>query len=659
MLKLIELFAGIGSQHQALKNLNIEHEVTAISEIDKYALKSYEALHGTPNNLGNICEIKRLPKADLWTYSFPCQDISVAGNLAGIKEGTRSGLLYEVERLLEVANENDELPKYLLLENVKNLVSKRFKPDFDKWLEFLKLLGYTNYWKVLNAKDYGIPQNRERVFCVSIRGEHDPFSFPDKQELKLKLKDMLEDEVDEKYYLSQKMVDCFMSDGTGGYPRKERFLQNINRENKDVGNAVTTLAGSRPTDNFVIDDKLFLSDKMINYIASDNEKYTGNNDKSLVNKTIASTINTKEGTRRCDASNYIAYGMPENTDLKKVVFGNKRLDETLEKNDVKDGDFIDAFNKQVKSEISGTITTRVSGANCTFVAKQNEALCDELINDDKVNEGDVVNHSRPNNPVVSKDGVTPTITTRCDELGAVVELKRGYSVEVKAEKNDSENIDVIGNYSKSNYNQTPIVGKNGIAPTVTENHGQVTAIAIKNNTKQGYLLAEEGDAVDISGRMQYHRGTVQKGKTQTITTAGGDNIGVVVKSSYSDLEKQLFTEEGNVKRYINSTIVDEFKEGQMASTSYANGYGRGKRTHDESISLTTTERPSVKNNLRIRKLTSRECLRLMGWKDEQIDKIQASGVSNSQQYKQAGNGIVVNVLEAIFKELFKDVINCD
>ena len=113
MLKLIELFAGIGSQHQALKNLNIEHEVTAISEIDKYALKSYEALHGTPNNLGNICEIKRLPKADLWTYSFPCQDISVAGNLAGIKEGTRSGLLYEVERLLEVANENDELPKYL------------------------------------------------------------------------------------------------------------------------------------------------------------------------------------------------------------------------------------------------------------------------------------------------------------------------------------------------------------------------------------------------------------------------------------------------------------------------------------------------------------------------------------------------------------------
>ncbi|MDY5928493.1 MAG: DNA (cytosine-5-)-methyltransferase, partial [Candidatus Onthovivens sp.] len=125
------------------------------------------ALHGdsTPN-LGDICKIERLPKADLWTYSFPCQDVSVAGKLAGLGEGTRSGLLYQVERLLNVAKDEDTLPKYLLLENVKNLVSKRFKEHFDKWLEYLESLGYKNYWKVLNAKDYGIPQNRERVFCI-------------------------------------------------------------------------------------------------------------------------------------------------------------------------------------------------------------------------------------------------------------------------------------------------------------------------------------------------------------------------------------------------------------------------------------------------------------------------------------------------------------
>lgn len=158
-------------------------------------------------NLGDICKIKELPKADLWTYSFPCQDLSCAGKQAGIKEGTRSGLLLEVERLLNTANSNKELPKYLLLENVKNLVSKRFKPDFDKWLTKLENLGYTNYWKVLNAKDYGIPQNRERVFVVSILGKNNKYEFPKKKKLKLKLKNILEDKVDEKYYLKDYQIE--------------------------------------------------------------------------------------------------------------------------------------------------------------------------------------------------------------------------------------------------------------------------------------------------------------------------------------------------------------------------------------------------------------------------------------------------------------------
>ena len=169
MLKVIELFAGIGSQHQALKNIKVEHEIVAISEIDKFCIQSYEALHGKVLNLGDICKIDELPKADLWTYSFPCQDISVAGKLAGIKDGTRSGLLYQVERLLLKAKETNTLPKYLLLENVKNLVSKRFRADFEEWLRFLSELGYDNKWQVLNAKDYGIPQNRRRLFVVGIR----------------------------------------------------------------------------------------------------------------------------------------------------------------------------------------------------------------------------------------------------------------------------------------------------------------------------------------------------------------------------------------------------------------------------------------------------------------------------------------------------------
>ena len=206
MLRVFEAFAGYGSQSIALRNLGIEYEVVAISEIDKYAIKAYEAIHGPTNNLGDICKIdpSDIPDHDLFTYSFPCQDLSVAGKQAGLGKGTRSGLLYECEKVIEAKK-----PKYLLLENVKNLVGKKFKPQFDEWLEYLEGLGYTNYWKVLNAKDYGVPQNRERVFVVSILGDHKSYEFPKPILLDKCMADILEDEVDEKYYLSDELVDRF------------------------------------------------------------------------------------------------------------------------------------------------------------------------------------------------------------------------------------------------------------------------------------------------------------------------------------------------------------------------------------------------------------------------------------------------------------------
>ena len=198
-MKVIELFAGVGSQTQALKNIGVEHDVIGISEIDKYAISSYEQLHEQTHNFGDISKIETLPGVDLWTYSFPCQDLSVAGRGEGIKEGTRSGLLFQVERLLEVS----EKPKYLLMENVKNLVGKKHKVDFDIWCSKLEELGYKNYWKVLNAKDYGVPQNRERVFMVSILGEHQEYIFPEKKELELRLKDFIDDVAEEKYYINK------------------------------------------------------------------------------------------------------------------------------------------------------------------------------------------------------------------------------------------------------------------------------------------------------------------------------------------------------------------------------------------------------------------------------------------------------------------------
>ena len=211
ILTVNELFSGIGAQRKALDRLGIAHEVVGVCEIDKYAIQSYEAIFGKTYNYGDICTAERLEYADLWTYSFPCQDISVAGRGKGISSETRSGLLYQVQRLLEVAKDEGKLPKYLLLENVKNLVGKKFKSQFDDWLFYLDQLGYDTYWQVLNAKHYGIPQNRERVFAISIRKDlNKSFEFPKPEELTLRLKDILEDEVDEKYYLSQDKVENFI-----------------------------------------------------------------------------------------------------------------------------------------------------------------------------------------------------------------------------------------------------------------------------------------------------------------------------------------------------------------------------------------------------------------------------------------------------------------
>lgn len=196
-LRVFEAFSGIQTQSMALKRLGINFESVGVAEIDKFAIQSAMAIHGETKNYGDISNIDptELPDMDLFTYSFPCQDLSISGKQRGMGEGTRSGLLYECEKVITTKK-----PKYLLMENVKNLVGKKFKPDFDKWLEWLESQGYSNYWQVLNAKDYGVPQNRERVFVVSILGEG-TYEFPESSPLEVKLKDILEDEIDEKYYL--------------------------------------------------------------------------------------------------------------------------------------------------------------------------------------------------------------------------------------------------------------------------------------------------------------------------------------------------------------------------------------------------------------------------------------------------------------------------
>ena len=228
MIKYLSLFSGIGAFESALTNLGVDYEVVNYCEIDKFASKSYSAIHGIPEtkNLWDITKINvfNLPKdVDLVTYGFPCQDISLAGHQKGLfnEDGslTRSGLFFKALDVIEYCK-----PKVAIAENVKNLVGKKFKPQFDIVLKSLDKAGYNNYWKVLNAKDYGIPQNRERVFIVSIRKDIDNelFEFPKPYSLEKRLKDFLEPQVDEKYYLSDTQIFNMKN---SSYLQNQRRLQ--------------------------------------------------------------------------------------------------------------------------------------------------------------------------------------------------------------------------------------------------------------------------------------------------------------------------------------------------------------------------------------------------------------------------------------------------
>ena len=463
-LRLIELFGGIGAQAKALENLNVPFEHYKLVEFDKYCIQSYNAIHNTNFETQDITKISATDLSIVDTnkydyimcYSYPCTDLSLAGDKKGMEKGsgTRSSLLWEVERILKECN---ELPQILLMENVPQVHSKQNLPHFKKWIEFLESLGYKNFYQDLNAKDFGIPQNRNRCFMISLLGNYH-YTFPQKQELKLRLKDLLESDVDEKYYLS---------------------------------------------------------DKMLQYIVADNDKWTGNNSKALINKSIASTINTGEGSRRCDASNYVCDELEDDTNIKLLQVGS------------------------------------LKGSGLPW-DNMNESTC----------------------RVYSEDGMSPTLDT----------MQGGH---------------------------------------------RQPKILIKNATKQGYLEAEEGDGININSRMHYQRGNVQKDSIQTLTTSGGTDRAVVVKSP----------------KVLGGT-------GEKDSNNNTQ-WKQQNRIYDDNIAITlaTSYNPYYYNNLRIRKLTPRECFRLMGFDDADFDKA-AQFCSNTQLYKQAGNSIVVSVLMSIFKQLF-------
>lgn len=639
-LRLIELFAGIGSQTQALTNIGIAHRVVAISEIDKYAIQSYEAMHGKANNLGDIRKIEELPDADLWTYSFPCQDISVAGKGAGIKEGTRSGLLFEVERLLRVASEKGTLPKYLLLENVKNLVSKKFKADFDKWLDFLAELGYTNYWKVLNAKDYGIPQNRERVFCVSIRGEHKPFVFPKPKELTIRLRDMIDEAVDEKFYLKESTIRSIL-----------RSTFNSRRDSIRPGDGLANTLLARdwrgPQCVQVGEvvggkwDKMHDISKRVyepNGIAPTVHCQQGGNTELKIAEDFVLGGLQKHQTPRTDGiSPTLTEAMGKGGGQTPIIIDTsepkerfyKQAFETLKENECEVGDTIDAFNKKVnKSGVCPTLTTRPEGFK-TAILPIVGAMRGRNPEDPSDRTAGVPTEQRLE---INEKCLCNALTTVQKDNLVIEEDKQNY-----VSRRYNEFIEEKGYVPEMfvAYNKTEI---KDVAPTLT---GQCSS----PSGSSAVLKLEVEDVKVLAPNNWGHKagdGTITRERTEK------EIVPALQASAGQTQQSYLKVKVANKKGY------EEASPGDYVNITYPGSKTkRGRVGNGVAHTLTCGDGNAViTENVRIRKLTPRECLRLMGWKDEQIDKIVAAKISGTQQYRQAGNGIVVQVLESIFKALY-------
>jgi len=420
-IRLIELFAGYGSQALALKYLNVPFEHWKICEWAIKSTQAYKDIHFTDidikinssrtkedmvnflyqkgissnwnepmtkeqinrlseeqlktiikniaitHNLVNIQQVKgedlEIVDTDkyeyIMTYSFPCQDLSLAGKKQGMSDtSTRSGMLWEVERILQECKDLGTLPQVLLMENVPQVHSQDNVEDFNKWKSRLEELGYMNYFQDLSATDYGVPQTRVRTFMVSILGEYS-YIFPQKEPLNIKLRDLLEDNADKKYYLTNKQIE-----DVSCWNAYEKPLENMEKiEKTQVSPTLTTRSGAyaagmilvKPQvvggigekksnggrqyyqqdriydDNVAIslatsfnpyykignevDNKYYLSDKMVKYISSKSDKYTVNDNNLVINRDVACSKTTREGCTRADTSDYICNDLPSNTKI--------------------------------------------------------------------------------------------------------------------------------------------------------------------------------------------------------------------------------------------------------------------------------------------------------------------------------------------------------
>ena len=631
-IRLIELFAGIGSQFKALKVLTQKVESYKICEWAYNSYCSYNAIHikdykdysngltkeqlikkvkGTSlnynepltdkqlaskplewlknaynnivatHNLVNIMEIhgKDLEIVDtdkyeyIMTYSFPCQDLSLAGKRLGMgvsqkQGGTRSGLLWEVERILD---ELENKPQILLMENVPEVIGEKKIEDFHKWENKLEQLGYKNYVEILNAKDYGIPQNRKRCFMVSVLGEY-AYNFPIKFKREYRLKDLLEKTVDKKYYLTDKHIERISN-----WKAQQKPLESM-KNNVLISPTITARgAGEEHSGMVLIDTKLFEEGEVVDFDSSDEFRR-----EHLTEETPTLLSHPKFGVVEKNKNNSV--GIP-------IVEATKKGYKVAQ-----DGDGVDIGGRMASHR--GTV----------------------------------------------QKGLAQTLKTDCD-IGVVVQ--------------DEETLKVVGNYGNGHHATNVYEGEE-LSPTITTgNHGLGTTIVEPNlKTQLCNKLVEEGRVQEGDViRHSYSSNRLENGDKNMRRIENHEGLSPTLDTRCDCLG--IVVDESTTKRYKNY-ITWKNKKGEFNTQC-----NRAMLENDLSLTIPTENTPKVaeSEHLRIRKLTPLECMRLMGFGNQDYKAMREINMSDMAIYHMSGDSIVVCVLISIFYPLlfndnnYKEIIN--
>lgn len=656
-----------------------------------------------------------------------CQDFSIAGKQKGGTEGsgTRSSLLYETIRIVEECK-----PKVVIWENVPNLVSSKFRHVFMDYVRKMIALGYRSYYKVLNAKDYGIPQNRERVFTVSILGEHKPYVFPEKEPLHLRLIDLLEKNVDESYYLSDKMIEKFTwtkngynnavasqlnaakrkndqtSAETDVYKPRIRQIGSLNKgHQRDAVLDINGITGTLTSTDYKQPKSIAVPAD--GNLSDDIPTFDANGRVEVELKQVGQLYGTETEPNPQAGRVYDAEGLAPTMD---TCSGGNRMPKIVEP--VADCQQVGNVFGNDGKEHQSTAVYNVDGVAPTVCALANKGVIKvaeplSIDSEDAVGcairnreDGEQLEFRKDNLVSALHGNIMKSMVATPEQPVAKRRVRRiGISSDNKSDTASAEiNPQLVGGVGENDWNGQfhqgdRVYDANGIAVTLASQGGGIAGgstalyavaddesattrimeiedtviggaknlntdavtvsgnepvIAVREATKFGRKMAGIGDSIDIAYVEQNRRrGRVQKGIAHTLVTSGNEQA--VVVPADDNINPFIVASRGRNPENPSDRTVG------VPTTQHLEANSQGLCN-----TLTTVQKDNYvcepKNTMcfRIRKLTSRECFRLMGFPDECYDKVEKV-VSSTRRYEQAGNSIVVNVLRRIVEQLLKSV----